>query len=697
MKARIYQPFVWQAAISGKVPVSTRPGMRRGPAPQKRATRRSHSVFDRIALRLLTRIDVWRAGVDTRRQSKLLENRINELGKLEFNALRQAHQNRLAVIKIHQHNADSLIDSLAEAIIVARRTLGLSAHKGQRHAALAMLQERFVEMPTGEGKTLAVALAAAVSAFDGTPVHIITANDYLADRDAAQLTPFYTALGLSVGCVLPTMSDDARRLAYACDLVYVTGKQVAFDWLRDAISSGSSKNSLVERLGALTRTGIHSQPTAPLLRGLCLAIVDEADSLLIDDARTPVVLAVESSRTPGPGAEIVVALGLAQLLKHGIDFRIKKPEHVIELTLEGQRTLELFAEKFRGTWQASRFRNEHVRQALVALHLLHKDRDYIVREGKVALIDEQSGRLLPDRRLQHGLQNLLELKERCKATPESRVIAAIAFHHFFSRYVRLVGTSGTLSEVRDELACIHRASLVRIPPERASRWRECKSMVVETRVEQLDALVDEVNRCREQGRPILIGTRSVEQSMGVAATLAAYDIPHRVLNAEQDHDEAVTVAIAGEAERVTVATNMAGRGTDIPLGKGVAECGGLHIVSLAFNDARRIDRQLAGRAARQGQPGTFRRIVSLDDSELAKAMPHSQLALARHAIRSVNTQNCNTDNLKSAFATHIAMLLIRSAQRRIERRHARALRLSFESHERLAYHVAIGGQLDNPA
>ena len=253
-----------------------------------------------------------------------------------------------------------------------------------------------------------------------------------------------------------------------------------------------------------------------------------------------------------------------------------------------------------------------------------------------------------------------------------------------------------MNEVRDELAYMHRASLVRIPPQQPTRWREWTPLVVKTRIEQLEALVDEIKRCREQGRPVLIGTRSVEQSSGVASMLTACNIAHRVLNASQNHEEALTIAIAGEALQVTVATNMAGRGTDIPLGAAVAECGGLHIVSLAFNDAHRIDRQLAGRAARQGQPGTFRRIASLDDPDLENAMPDSLLAVARSVIGTTHSKESAIENRKNCMANRFALALIRLAQRRIERRHALARRLTFESREQLAHHVAIGGQLDHP-
>jgi len=675
----------------------TRPGLRRGPAPMRRAARAPRGMLDRLAYRLHARVDALRAATDARRQASALVERLETLAPLEPCGLAKALAEQRATVNRQGHDENTLIGGLAHAVVAAERTLGLLPRDGQRVAALALLRGHFVEMPTGEGKTLSVAFAAAVAALDGTPVHVITANDYLAERDAAQLAPLYGALGLSSACVLPTMDDDARRAAYACDIVDVTGKQVAFDWLRDVLAGDTEPAGLVARLGCLTRPDGGERPQAPLLRGLCLAIIDEADSLLIDEARTALVLAAERVETDEACAELVVALTLAERLDEEADFRTGRTRREIELTANGRRTLERLAEQFPGTWRVSRYRDERVRQALVALHLLHCDRDYIVRDGQVELVDEQSGRTLPDRRLQHGLQHLLELKEKYVTTPDSDVVAPIPSERFFGPYLRLVGTSGTLDEVRDELACVHRATLLRVPPARPSRRCDWQAKVVVTRAAQLAALVDEVHRCRAKGRPVLVGTRNVEQSSGVASTLAAYGIPHRVLNACQDREEAATVAIAGTARQVTVATNMAGRGADIPLGAGVAERGGLHVISLAFNDARRIDRQLAGRAARQGEPGSFRRIASLDEPELEAVFSGATLSLVRRLLSATSNAEGGIARSAEPVIRRVALALLRHAQRRVERLHARERRVALESQEQLAHHVAIGGLLDHPA
>ncbi len=677
------------------VPLPCRPGLRHGATPARRTGRPTRTVLDRLAIRVLARVDGTRAAFAVKRQVAALVTRVSVLASQEPDALAAELAALRARLSLHGHDEGTLVEGLAHAALAAERTLGLVPHAGQHMAALALLHGRFVEMPTGEGKTLAVALAASVAALDGTPVHVLTANDYLAERDAGDLAPFYAGLGLSGACALPTMNADARRVAYACNIVHTTGKQVAFDWLRDALAGGADAAGLVARLGSLTRPGTDRRAT-PLLRGLCLAIVDEADSLLIDEARTPLVLATERAEAAESDVEFIVALGLAERLAEGADFRVVRSRRDIQLTNDGQRTLEQLAERFTGTWRATRYRDERVRQALMALHVFRRDRDYVVQAGRVELVDEQSGRTLPDRRLQHGLQRLLELKERCPTTPDSDVVAAVPFQRFCGRYLRLVGTSGTLAEVRDELACVYRASVRRVPPERPSRRREWPPLVFATRAAQLQALVAEVRRCRDAGRPVLVGTRSVEQSSGVAATLAAYDIPHRVLNASQNRDEAATVAVAGSARQVTVATNMAGRGTDIPLGAGVAERGGLHIVSLAFNDARRIDRQLAGRAARQGEPGSFRRITSLDDSELSAALPDAPLALARRLLARSQRGETSATRCLAPPARAAALMLVRLGQRRVERRHLRERRAALDAFKQLSHHVALGGTLDHP-
>ena len=685
-----------------EIPTPCRPGLLNGIAPLRRPGAITSSAFDRFALQLSAPLQAFRLKRETARCLVAATAAINVVRALTPAERRRDLDGLRTTLRLSGHDAETLDTSLAHAAVAAESVLGLTPRENQIIASHALSRGRFVEMPTGEGKTLAVAMAAIVAALDGTPVHILTANDYLAARDASFLQPLYAALGLSSACSLPTMSDDERRAAYASDIVHVTGKQVAFDWMRDARASGSDAQRLEARLGILTSPPLGPSPTpapAPMLRGLCFAVVDEADSLLIDEARTPLVLAAERAESSTLDAELVVALGLAEQLVDGADFCIDRQRRLIELRSEGEQALENLATRMPGTWQSARFRDERVRQALTALHLFHRDRDYIVRDDTLQLVDEQSGRTLPDRRLPHGLHRLLELKEHSRTTAECDVVASMPFQRFFSRYVSLSGTSGTLEEVSAELTRHYGAALLRVTPERPSQRCELTPKVVANRATQLDVLVAELRLCRLLGRPVLVGTRSVEQSSGVAATLAAYGLPHRVLSASQDSEEAAIVATAGEAGQLTVATNMAGRGTDIPLGDGVAERGGLHVISLAFNDARRIDRQLAGRAARQGQPGSYRHIVSLDDADLRAAMPGLLLAIVHRLVdvteHGGEGSKDSTGSL-AGLAGRLAYRCVALAQRRIEWRHARERRAALASEEQLGHHVAIGGSLDHP-
>jgi len=701
-----------------------RPGPRHGPLPSRRAPGARPGAVDAFTVRAMA---TWRglgAAAMSRSSGRsarwldALEARVAALGTASVET-RHAALRALAE-RLGRRDRDATLrdEALAHAIGAARRTLGLTAHEAQRLAARELLDGRFVEMDTGEGKTLATALAAASAALDGTPVHVLTANDYLAERDAARLDPFYRALGLRGACVLPSMDEAARRSAYAASIVHVTGKQVAFDWLRDALAGHDRAHALAARLGALACPGAATR-TPPLTRGLCLALVDEADSLMVDEARTPLVLAAPRAPDPAVERECTVSLGLARLLHEGIHFRLLRTRREVVLTEDGEASLDRLTARISGVWRATRYRDERVRQALAALHLWTRDRDYVVREGRVELVDEQSGRSLPDRRLQQGLHRLIELVERCAPTADNEIVASLPFQRFFLRYVRLAGTSGTLAEVRAELAGIYGVRVSRVAPRHRSVRRQQPTLVFATRAAQLDALVREVRETRGAGRPVLIGTRSVEQSSGVGARLAAHGIPHRVMNARQDAEEAAIVAAAGTSGQVTVATNMAGRGTDIPVPPDAVAAGGLHVISLAFNDARRIDRQLAGRAARQGDPGSCRRLICLEDVALAGTLPEPLCRLAarlagpgprrrdpsgvgtvrqdRTAVNVAAADNPRQNAFLARSGTALAAWLVRFAQWRVERRHATERRAAFDARERLAHHLAIAGHPDDPA
>ncbi|ASJ73795.1 hypothetical protein [Granulosicoccus antarcticus] len=672
----------WMPALRAEARLSfCRPGLRYGPSPVRRESPDRRTWFDRLLTRSLTCRE--RSQYTETRSSEWLAQLIVRTKTLAELSPEQRDARRVALVQHMRQGVtrdEQLDDALAHACVAVEMALGLDPRPNQRLAARAMLHGHCVEMATGEGKTLSVSLAAGAAALSGTPVHVLTANDYLAARDASNLEPVYQCLGLRVASAASSVDAAERGLAYAADVVYVTAKQVAFDWLNDALESGTNPESLAARLRVLTHP---ASPTSlrPKLRGLCLAIVDEADSLLVDEARIPLVLAAAQESGSVVDTEAVVALGLAEQLREGVDYNILSTTRLVQLTDAGRAELMSICEGIAHVWQSSRYREESVVQALTALHRFERDRDYIVREGCLELLDAHTGRALPDRRLPHGLHRLLELKEKCAPSAQHETIASVPFQQFFRRYMGLVGISGTLSEVGGEIHHVYDRLLVRIAPHRPSRRVDLPALVFVDRVSQLQALAIDVRQRQGLGQPVLVCTRSVEQSLGVSALLTAHSLSHQVLNAYQDAEEAAIVANAGQTGRVTVATNMAGRGTDIPLGETVAELGGLHVISLAFNDARRLDRQLAGRAARQGDPGSCQRLCSLDDAYLVEAMPVLLRKLA--------------NTLVEGGWHRAAMMLIRLAQRRMERRHRKETQVLYRSREKLERHLAFGGRKDH--
>jgi len=486
-------------------------------------------------------------------------------------------------------------------------TLGQTPHDNQIFAARVLLDRRLAEMAPGEGKTLAVALAAASAALAGIPVHVMTANDYLARRDGERLAPLFGALGLRVGIVTQTSDLSARRQAYACDLTYCTAKELGFDYLRDQAASKGRRHHLHRRVAHL------EAPSGPptLLRGLCMAIIDEADSTLLDEARVPLILACshDSSRQL---EDIGQALTLAGELREGQDFRLDHEGRQARLTETGKDRLEASAAGLPALWRNRSHRENRVALALAALHLFQRDRDYILRQGRVEIVDPTTGRVAEGRAWSQGLHQLIEIKEGCAASQGQHPFAQITYQRLFPRYLWLCGISGTLAESSAEFREIYGLPLTPIPPHRRGLRRELGKRLLPHWAALWDAAVARTLEVHASGRPVLIGTDSVADSEVLAAALRAAGLAPQVLNARQDRDEARIISLAGLKGQVTVATNMAGRGTHIPLGQGVEELGGLHVISCQHNLARRIDRQLAGRCARHGQPGSSESLLCLE-------------------------------------------------------------------------------------
>jgi preprotein translocase subunit SecA len=488
------------------------------------------------------------------------------------------------------------LEALAVIAELAWRALGERPHRVQLFAARAMLDERLAEMATGEGKTLAAALTAALAALARVPVHVVTVNDYLARRDGERLRALYGRLGLSTGIVTQEMDAQARRAAYACDVTYCTSKELAFDYLRDSMVRAGGAATLQERIARLSGR----QTT---LRGLCMAIVDEADSVLVDEARVPLVLS-RPRFDDAPRRAYGRALALAATLVPGEDFRLDREARSAELTAAGRGKAETLASESDALWSVRRYREEAVGLALCALHLFHPDRDYLVRNARVEVIDPTTGRTAPGRAWSRGLHQMIELKEGCPPTAALESAAQITYQRFFSRYLRLCGMSGTLAEGRRELARVYGLGVTRVPPRRSSRRSILPSRVFASDEARWSYVVQHACGLAAAGRAVLIGTDTVAASQALSERLQARGVAHAVLNARHDRAEAEVVARAGGAGRVTVATSMAGRGTDIALEADVQSRGGLHVMLCQANPSRRIDLQFLGRAGRRGEPGS---------------------------------------------------------------------------------------------
>ena len=510
-----------------------------------------------------------------------------------------------------RRDAAWLEQALLAAAQALREALGLLPHWQQLMAARALLDQRLAEMATGEGKTVAIALAAATAALARTPVHVVTANDYLAERDARRLQPFYRRLGLVAGFVTQPMAMDARRAAYAGDVAYCTARELAFDYLRDALLQPADLSPLERSLRPGGR---------PVLRGLCMAILDEADTLLVDEARMPLVL---SQPAPLAAEErfLQQALELARGLCTGVHFRDEPAGRGLRLTAQGQARVADWPADPHPLLGHPQHRAATVELALAALHRLHRDRDYVLRDGQVLLVDEATGRAAQGRAWSRGLHQLVELKEGVPRSGRNATVTQLTFQQFFVRYLKLAGISGTLGGAGRELRAVYGLQMVRVPSRLPRQVRQGPTRLFRDSDALWRAVAARAGELRAAGRPVLIGTGTVRQSEALSAVLAGRGLPHRVLNARQDREESAVVAAAGQPGCITVATSMAGRGTDVEIGPDVAARGGLHVILCQLNASARIDRQFLGRTGRQGQPGSCEVMVALDFELLQRWLP----------------------------------------------------------------------------
>jgi preprotein translocase subunit SecA len=561
----------------------------------------------------------------------------------------------------------------------AERTIGKRHFDVQLIGGRLLLNGMVAEMETGEGKTLVATLPAATAALAGIPVHVITVNDYLTDRDAKWMGPIYKMLGLTVGTIIHGLEPGQRRAAYGANVTYCTNKEVAFDYLKDRIVLGHEADRarlqverLYERKPRLDRL---------LLRGLHYGIVDEADSVLVDEARTPLIISGAASGGLSERETCQIALSLAAEMVDERDFILEGHARSVKLLGAGLEHIDKAAESLGGVWKRRHWREQLVKQALAARYFYLEGKQYLIREGKVQIIDEYTGRVMPDRSWEHGLHQMIEAKEGCEVTQRTEPLARISYQRFFRRYLWLAGMTGTAREVAGEVWSVYRLATKRVPTNRPSKRKYWPGRIYATDEEKWQAIVNRIAELHRVGRPVLIGTRSVKASEHLSRLLSDRNLSHQLLNAKQDLTEATIVAEAGQLGRITVATNMAGRGTDIELGPKIAELGGLHVIATELHEARRIDRQLFGRCGRQGDPGTCEALVSAED-ELPKLHSHGIWKLLSRAAA----------NPRQAFPSALRALNLKVAQRSAERLHRRMRRDLLKIDEHLDSTLAFSGR-----
>ena len=567
-------------------------------------------------------------------------------------------------------------DAFAVLHVATERTLGFTLHRVQIAAALALAAGRLVELATGEGKSLTAALAAAFGAFRGRGFHVITTNDYLATRDATAFAPLYDFAGLRAGAVLDEMQPAERRAGYAADVTYASHREVAADFVRDRLLRAGAPN-----LAAALARRLAGSAGAPALdgfvqRGLASAIVDEADSILLDDATTPLLLSGAEGRDEEPAVRF--AHEIAAAMRAGEHYEVEPLRGRLEFAAAGEAFIRAAADADPAAHGGPRERQERVRRALVARELMRRDVHYVVEDDRIVIVDEATGRRMPDRAWREGLHAAVEAKEGVPVRAARETVARTLFVRFFRRYAQLAGMTGTAWEARRELHLLYGLASVRIPTHRPCQRRLAPPRVFASDAAKWLAIVAEIARMHAGGRPVLVGTRSVERSLHLSRLLDDAKIPHAVLNAHSHAREAEIVARAGEAARVTVATNMAGRGTDVPLAPGIAERGGLHVIASEPHASQRVDRQLHGRAGRQGDPGSAVTYASVEDDVVQRgASALAQLAL--HAPRAPD----------GALTEVAARAVLRAAQARCERearrQRQRALASEEEQERRLGF------------
>ena len=512
------------------------------------------------------------------------------------------------------------------------RKLRMRHHPVQVAGGLALARGRIVEMATGEGKTITTLIPAVLVALTGTPVHVITVNSYLAARDAETLAPVLDALGLSHGVITDATEHHLRPGICDSDIVFSTNSDVAFDYLRDRLAMGRERSALASIARRTLGAGGGRDAARIVTRGLGFAVIDEVDSILIDEAQTPLIITAERPGGDAARAADEAMLALAATLEEGTHYRLDRKARSVRLLPPVDDILAGLVPPIPALIPEVA-RREAMVQALSAIHLYQRDEHYILTEDGLALVDEFTGRVMADRQWQSGLHQMVEAKERVERSATRETLAQITYQTFFARYLWFAGMTGTAAEVARELRLSHGRAVLRLPTHLRVRRRLARTRLYGASERRWAAVARDAARMAARGRPVLIGTRSVAASEDIAARLRAAGESPVVLNARQDSDEATVVAEAGQPGRITVATNMAGRGTDIPVPAEVERKGGLHVIVTEFHGSSRIDRQLIGRTGRQGQRGSAAAYVSLEDAVFQDMAPGLVRLLERISLR----------------------------------------------------------------
>ena len=555
-------------------------------------------------------------GTHSQREVKLVMPIVDKVEALEpsIKALSDAElKNKTVEFKNRLKNGETLDDILPEAYAVVReaavRTLGQRPFRVQILGGIILHQGRISEMKTGEGKTLTSTFPAYLNALEEKGVHIVTVNDYLAKRDSEWMGQIHEFLGLKVGVILNSMDNDQRREAYHCDITYATNNELGFDYLRDNMVI--YKEQLVQR-------------------GLHFAIIDEVDSVLIDEARTPLIISGQSGKSTKlyEACDILARqltkgkvsgelTKMAALMNEDVeeegDFVVNEKDKLVNLTAEGVEKVESFFHLENLADPENLEIQHNIILALRAHYLMARDKDYVVKEDEVLIVDEFTGRIMPGRRYSDGLHQAIEAKEKVKVNRESKTLATITFQNFFNKYAKKCGMTGTALTEEKEFRNIYGMDVIEVPTNIPVARVDRQDAVYKTKKEKLNAVVSEIMESHKKGQPVLVGTITIEASEELSDMLKKKNVPHKVLNAKFHELEAEIIADAGQIGAVTIATNMAGRGTDIKLGEGVTDLGGLKIIGTERHESRRIDNQLRGRAGRQGDPGESRFYISLED------------------------------------------------------------------------------------